>query len=158
MALELKPTRHVLSVHFAAVGEDIDLYYRPATTKERLAYSNDTMRREGKKLLMVQNVYPHQVRHGKKFLTGIPEGAFTVEGKFISSDPEAENYHPEWRDLLEEACPDALALVCQRVMSAASVSRDGDDIGLEYVEELDGPLPSESISTSPGATESGPSA
>jgi hypothetical protein len=158
MAFELKPTRHVLSVHFAATGEDIDLYYRPATTKERLAYTNDTVRREGKKVLMVQNTYPLQVRHGKKFVTGFPVGAFTVEGKPISSDPDAENYYPEWRELMEAACPESLALVCQRVMSAATVARDLDDGGLEFVEELDGPLASESTDTSPDATANAPSA
>ncbi|NDY57398.1 hypothetical protein G3N56_11665 [Desulfovibrio sulfodismutans] len=157
MAFELKPTRHVLTVHFAATGEDIDLYYRPAKPKERLAYSNATMRREGKKVLMVQNPYPLQVRYGKAFVTGFPDGAFTVEGKPVSSDPEAEGYYPEWRELMEEACPDALALVCQRVMSAATVARDLDDGGLEFVEELDGPLPTPSTGTSPDATENAPS-
>lgn len=158
MAFELKPTRHVLTVHFAATGEDIDLYYRPATTKERLAYSNDTMRREGQKVLMVQNAYPVQVRHGKKFVTGFEPGAFTVDGKVISSDPDAEDYYPEWRELLEEACPDALALVCRAVMQSATAARDLEGGGLVLVEELDGPLASESTATSPDATANAPSA
>ncbi len=158
MAFELKPERLALAVHFAATGEDIDLYYRTATTKERLAYSNATMRREGKKVLMVQNVYPLQVRYGKQFVTGFQEGAFTVDGVPISSDPAAENHYPGWKDLLEGACPDALALVCRAVINAASTARDLDDGGLEFVEEFDGPLPATSTGTSPDATESGPSA
>ncbi len=158
MPFELKPTRLVLAVHFAASGENLDLFYRAATTKERLAYTNDTMRREGKKVLMLQNLYPVQVRYGKKFVTGFEPGAFTVEGRPISSDPEAEEYYPEWRELLEAACPDALALVCRAVMNAASSARDEDDGGLELVEEFDGPLSSDSSDTSAPATESGPSA
>lgn len=158
MAFELKPTRLVLQVHFTASGDDIDLYYRTATTKERLAYSNATLRREKNRVLMIQNVYPVQVRFGKMWVTGFQEGAFTVDGKPISSDPEAENYYPEWRDLLEEANPDALALVCRAVVNAATTARDLDSGGLEFVEELDGPLPSESTATSPDATASVPSA
>ena len=99
-------------------GSEIVLYYRMPTTKERVAYTNESYQRKGRKL--INRSVETRLKFGLKILMGFREGDFErkVGGKWVpmSSDgPASENYYPEWKEHIEKYASDLVEHLAMRV-------------------------------------------
>lgn len=99
-------------------ASEIVLYYRMPTTQERIAYTNESYQRKGKKL--INRSVETRLKFGLKILVGFREGDFErrVDGKWVpmSSDgPPSENYYPEWKEHVEKYASDLVEHLAMRV-------------------------------------------
>jgi len=98
-------------------GTEILLYYRIPTTNERIAYTNESYQRKGRKLINRSVETRH--KYGLKILKGFREGDFErkVDGKWkpMSSDSASENYYPEWKTHIEKYASDLVEHLAMRV-------------------------------------------
>lgn len=91
-------------------GSKLTVYYRMPETEERLGYENESLKREGGKV--IQQLGPVRRKYGLAIITGIGEDCFGTikDGKPvpISSDPESEFYDKGWKELLEQQASDVV--------------------------------------------------
>ncbi len=131
--LELKPTRNVVEVTIH--GHKLELYYRTPTTKEIVAYNAARYVRQGKKILDRSLVA--RIEAGVKVLTGFAPGCMTVEGKPITADPKPPKdfkHCPEWKQLLVENFPVAVAAVGQVAFDSVQVPGQGAELKEDDIE------------------------
>lgn len=123
---ELKAvTNNVLKISDALTGETVELFYRMPTTAERVAFERSA--HQWKKNQFVDASAQARIEYGMKILTGFQDGAFAVDGRAISSDPEAENYYAGWKDLVKESAGDLVAALAAAVFQGARVTAAEDD-------------------------------
>lgn len=95
-------------------GGDIELYYRHPTTEERVAYSNQSIRREGDRL--VSHKTEARLQFGRAILTGIRPGDFqNLKGEDIASTPGDPGFCENWPDLVMEAGADLVEMLAAQV-------------------------------------------
>lgn len=98
-------------------GTEIVLLYRMPTTRERIAYTNESFQRKGRKL--INRAVQTRMKFGLAILEGFREGDFEAqisgEWKPIASDPGAENYNPTWKDHVEKYASDLIEYLAIRV-------------------------------------------
>lgn len=114
--------RNILVIHDPMSGTDIEVHYRPPTTRERVAYKAALFRKEGKKIVM--NVLPVRVEYALKVITGFRAGDFGYDGQPMSSEPGAAGYREDWKDLLKETAADILDAFSAAVFEGAKAVRD----------------------------------
>jgi hypothetical protein len=79
---------------------EVVLTYKNPSTSQRVDYSRELIDKTTGKI--VDNAEEIRVQKGKELCTGFIEGSFTVDDIKISSDPNSENYFPEWKGMIEE--------------------------------------------------------
>ena len=127
MARILGAGKNTLRINDNIGGGEIELYYRNPTTAERVAYSNESVSRSGRKVKM--SVGDTRAKYGPKILTGIREGDFVdAEGRPIASDEESPNYRPDWKDLISEHAGDLVQLLAASVFEAAAELAEDEDL------------------------------
>ncbi len=90
----------------AISGTEIQLHYRsPKASELQEFYSNSIYRRNSK---TVSNAVAARIAFALKIITGLRDGDFGIDGKPISSNPQSEDYFPEWKKLIEEKAADIL--------------------------------------------------
>jgi len=90
---------------------DVTFSHRLPTTKERIAFSNEKIRRVRNKVIFKEA--ETRIKYALMILKGIPEGHFerkTDDGKFVpvASDPESKNFYDKWKDVVYETGADLL--------------------------------------------------
>jgi len=120
MARRLSDEQNELTIRDNLSGTDIKLFYRMPTTKERIGYQNDSVRRENGRVQT--RTVETRIKYGHKILTGIREGDFEVlkDGKYVplSSDPASEFLDPAWKEHVKTHAADMLELLAARVFDA----------------------------------------
>jgi hypothetical protein len=104
--------------------------YRAATTEERIAYlSAQWERKDGK----IRNRRREALLDfGEMVILGFEEGYFRAkleDGtlRIISSDPQSQNYAPEWKEILRRLAPDIFEAVAEHVFETpAAIARQAD--------------------------------
>jgi len=131
--------KNKITINDVRSGTQIELYYKNPTTQQEIDYQAKAYKRKGKKFLVNTAV---KIRLGLDILTGFSEGAFGIDGKPISSDPDSPHYYPDWKELLVKSAAHILIAFATAVFDGTRVDSDltGD---LEYVaiEESDNDLP-----------------
>ncbi|MBW2591839.1 MAG: hypothetical protein JRE58_02345 [Deltaproteobacteria bacterium] len=98
-------------------GSEIVLLYRMPTTKERVAYTNESYQRKGRKV--INRTVETRMKFGLAILGGFREGDFErqVGGKYVpmSSDSASDNYFPEWKEHIEKYASDLVEHLALRV-------------------------------------------
>lgn len=144
MPYELNADRNVLTLSDKLAGGELEFYHRLPTNKERVAYDNAMVKRQGNKVVISKNLMLARAKFGAALLTGIRKGDFAVDGKVIASEPDDPAYYSSWRSLLLQKRPDLLAVIAGIVMDPVSQTakpelefefEEGDDI----LEDLDEP-------------------
>lgn len=91
-------------------GSKLTVFYRMPETSERLGYENESLKREGGR--MIQQLGTVRRKYGLAIITGIGEDCFGTlkDGKAvpISSDPESEFFDKNWKTLLEQQASDVV--------------------------------------------------
>lgn len=131
--LELKPTRNVVEVTIH--GHKLELYYRTPTTKELVAYNAARYVRQGKKIL--DRTLAARIEAGTKVLEGFAPGCMAVEGVPITSEakpPKEMKFYPEWKKLLVENYPLAVAVVGQVAFDCVQTSAQGAGLKEDDIE------------------------
>lgn len=98
-------------------GTEIVLLYRMPTTKERVAYANESFQRKGRKL--INRAVETRMKFGLNVLEGFREGDFErkvgAAWKPIASDSASDNYFPEWKEHVEKYASDLIEHLAIRV-------------------------------------------
>lgn len=98
-------------------GSEIVLYYNMPETSDRIAYTNESYQRKGRKL--INRSVETRLKFGFKILAGFREGDFErkVDGKWVpmSSDKNSDYYFPEWKDHVRKYASDLLEHLAMRV-------------------------------------------
>ena len=117
-------------------GEDLTVFYRMPTTKERSGYANESIKRQRNKVSV--RISETRRKYGKLILQGIKEGDFMVkkDGKLVplSSDEGSPNFDPGWKDKMEVFASDIIEALAATVFDA-SVRPVFDSEGTEDGEE-----------------------
>src|SRR3990170_758002 len=107
-----------------------------SATGQEVEFQRKTFRRRDRKNIspedIARNLAEIRVEFGLKVLTGFKDGDFGVDGKPISSDPESNNFYPEWKNLLREKAPRILSALAVGVFEGGRVQTpeeegDGED-------------------------------
>ena len=110
-------------------GSELEVYYRPPTTEERAAFSNESIQRTRNKLLF--RTAQARQKFGLKILSGIREGDFIVKkgGKDvpIASDAKSANYEANWKELMMKYAADIVELLAAHVFEASAEALNEDD-------------------------------
>lgn len=108
-------------------GSDIVFYYRMPTTAERAAYSNESFRRQGRKVKV--GIGETRQKYGLKILAGFREGDFELADHYkMSSDPASEFYNADWKEHIAKHAGDLVELLAIRVFDMpASVAAPDED-------------------------------
>lgn len=128
--------RNQIIINDARSGSKLVLYYRTPTPQEEVSYSSAVFRRKGKKVIINEG---KRIAIGKDILTGFQEGDFVVGKKKISSDPENENYRPDWKELFDKTARHLLRAVSIAVFEGTTAEMDNGDVEVEAVLEDDVP-------------------
>ena len=99
-------------------GTEIVLLYRMPTTQERVAYTNESYHRKGRKI--INRSVETRMKFGLKILAGFRDGDFErkmPDGKWepIASNSASGNYFPEWQDHIEKYASDLVEHLAIRV-------------------------------------------
>ena len=121
--------RNEIEIKDSRSGGSILLYYRNPTPEEQASYQARMIKRKGNKVQL--NLYPTRLEFGLKVITGFRPGDFGLGGKPISSDPSAENYREDWKEVLRAGAHDIVTTFGRAVFENASVEE-----GIE-IEEAD---------------------
>ena len=125
-------------------GEEIVLYYRHPTTKERVDYTNQGFRRVGGELVI--NKGETRMDYGLRIITGFKFGGFLDENKkAFASDPGHKDYRADWKDLLMDGGSDLVDLLAARVfdMSCSIATPVPDKVLAETVGKPAPPSPAD---------------
>jgi len=129
MPRALGETTNEVSIHDNLSNSPIVFRYRMPTTKERVAYDNESIQRKGKKIKMRQA--EARLKFGGMILTGFGPGDFTktVDGKNvpIASDPDHPNYDPDWKKRVMEEAADLVMLLAGHVFDIPAYIDDDDE-------------------------------
>jgi len=89
---------------------DVVLYYTPPTTKDRLEFQNNFIKRKGDTVEV--ELIDEQVELGLRLVTGFRKGDFErlVDGEWItfSSDKDDPDYFEGWRDWIRDFAADLI--------------------------------------------------
>jgi len=119
-------------------NSEIVLQYRMPTTPERVAYTNESFQRKGRKI--ISRPVETRLKYGLKILEGIREGDFEVKGPdgtwvVISSDPKSEHYFAGWKEHVEKYASDIVELLAIRVFDVPVQAAPEEDAEEETGEE-----------------------
>ena len=91
-------------------GTNIIFYHRTVNSSDRLRYKGLTIEKlnAGGKM---EDIVEEQLDFVLEFITGVSEGAFGVNNKPISSDPQNKNYYEGWKAVIREKASDLLETV-----------------------------------------------
>lgn len=132
MARRLGAELNTLKIQDNISGDEIEVYWRPPTTKERAAYANESIRRRGRKVRT--RVGEARQKYGLLIMSGIREGDFEVkqDEKWVplASDPESENYNAEWKNIVLRDAPDIVELLAAHVFDASAEVDESQGQGL----------------------------
>lgn len=116
---------------------DIEIYYRTPTTKERVDYSNECIRRKRNKI-DIRTAKARQ-KFGLKIIKGFKDGDFAIpsEGKNvpIASDSSSSNYRENWKELIAEYAMDIVETLAAYVFDTSTEIVDESDDTEEAEEE-----------------------
>lgn len=123
-------------------GTEIVLLYRMPTTKERIAYTNESYQRKGRKI--INRSVETRMKYGLAILGGFREGDFEKkmpDGKWepIASDSASEQYFPEWKAHVEKYASDLVEHLALRVfdMPVQTPEEASEENIKEQEEDLD---------------------
>lgn len=123
---ELKETTlNTIKVIDTISGDTCELYYRMPTTAERVAFERAA--HQWKKNRFVDASAEARIEFGMKILVGFKDGAFSVDGRPISSDPGAPNYYANWKNLARESAGDLVAALATAVFQGARIHDESED-------------------------------
>lgn len=132
-----------LKIHDNISNSDIVLYYRAPTTAERAAYTNELIRRKGRKVEFKQ--FETRLKYGLKILSGFREGDFEdkIDGRFapLASDPKSAHYAPDWKDRIQKNAPDIIEVFAAHIfegpaeVEAETLSESQDETEAEDAEK-----------------------
>ena len=129
MARRLGTERNTLKIQDNISGSDLEIYYRNPTTEERIAYSNESIRRKRNRVEF-QTAKARQ-KWGKKIMTGFRDGDFEIpEGRKyvpIASDPKSSNYRENWKDLVATYAMDVIETLAAYVFDTSTEIIDETD-------------------------------
>jgi hypothetical protein len=118
MARELNPTRNVLEIDDKISGSVLSIYYVMPSNPDRVAYSNAFFERKGSKVVAKADSLGIKASFGAKIVAGFEKGAFTLDGKIISSDSSDPDYFPDWKKFMSTSAMDVLAYLATTVFEA----------------------------------------
>src|SRR3972149_202529 len=114
-------------------GREFELYHRTPTTQEEVEFQRRTFRRRDRRNISpedtARNLAEIRVEFGLKIVTGFKDGDFGVDGKPISSDPESNNFYPEWKNLLRDKAPRILSALAVGVFEGGRVQTPEEEEG-----------------------------
>lgn len=126
-----------MSIQDKLSDSEIILYYRMPTTKERIGYTNASVKRQGSQVKM--QLGQARQKWGGQILMGFRTGAFEkdVGGEFVlfASDKSDPLYDPEWKKLIQEYAPDVIEALASRVFDAPVEVLDAEDMAGEGEDE-----------------------
>jgi hypothetical protein len=129
MARRLSDDLNTLNIRDNLSGSDIVFSYRMPTTKERIAYTNESFSRKGRKVK--SKVVETRIKYALQILQGIREGDFEIkkDGEFvtIASDPKSSHYIEEWKDHIKQHAADLLELLALQVFDAPASTVPEED-------------------------------
>jgi hypothetical protein len=106
----------------------IQLFYRTPTTSERGKYSNESVQRIRNKTVF--RLVETRQKFGMAILTGFRDGDFEIEKEGqpvpIASEPNSENYYPDWREVIEKHASDLVQMLAAHVFESPAEVMDGD--------------------------------
>lgn len=136
MPRELKPSDHnVFKFKDPTCGDELHIYYRTPTTKERISFKTESFVRKGKKF--INKVHEKRQEYALKIITGFRDGDLTIDRKPIGPN------HKGWKELIEETCGDILDLIAMAVFEGIDPN-DNIEVGFDEGEEVEDeeiPLP-----------------
>ena len=126
--------KNELIINDALSGDQLGLYYRMPTTKERQGYLDAAVKRVKNKVTL--HHAEARMKYGMSILVGIREGDFMrmKEGKAVpmSSDPLSPDFYEGWKQEMEDGCGDL-------IMALAGVVFDGGaDVAQPDAEDIAG--------------------
>lgn len=124
-------------------GSEIVLFYRMPTTEERIAYTNESFQRKGRKV--ISRAVETRMKFGLKILEGFREGDFeikTTDGWLpISSDSESRCFKKDWKEHIKKYASDLIEHLAIRVfdLPVQAAEEDTEDRGqrTEGSEDID---------------------
>lgn len=130
---ELCAERNVMEIRDELAGAVHEFYYRMPTTKERMQFQAGLWERKGKKI--VSKALAQQLKYGLLILTGIKTGTLSAAGKPLSTTPGEEGYREDWKKLLENGCPELVALLARTVFEGAALSTGNSELQFAVADE-----------------------
>lgn len=95
------------------------LYYRRPTSTEHAAYAASAAQRRGGKI--INRMIETRLKFGARVLTGFQKGTFGFQGQAIASEPEDQDFYPDWKNLLVKAVPDIVAAIGREAFEGTQV-------------------------------------
>lgn len=127
MARILGTERCVLRLLDNLSGSHIEFGYRPPTTKERAAYTNEQVQRRGNRLRTLLG--EARQRYGLRILLDIRDGDFMImdKGKAVplSCRPGSEGYREDWKDQVLEHASDLVEILAAQVFEGSAMVDEG---------------------------------
>ena len=144
MPREIKSNdRNEIKLDDIVTGEEVTLFYRTPTTKERLVYDASSFEKKGGKIISL--VHQTRQKFGLKILTGFKKGCLACDGKLISSDPQDPDYYAEWKNEFQNTCGDLIkfmAVVVFEGVQLAGGSEEPEPMNdEESIEEVEDAVP-----------------
>lgn len=91
-------------------GTNIIFYHRTVIASDRLSYKSLTIEKLNAGVKM-EEIAEQQLDFILEFITGVSEGAFSINNKPISSDPKSKKYYEGWKSVIREKASDLLETV-----------------------------------------------
>ena len=124
-----KNDRNEITFDIKNSPDSITLYYRDPESSERLMYQKKLFKTDKNKIKDVSA--QTRIEFGTRILTGIKDGCVSYDGKPLSSDPQNENYNPNWKNILVEAVPHLVASMAFNVFEGFALASDNMQIELD---------------------------
>lgn len=112
-------------------GTTITLFYSLPTNTQRLGYQNSSVERKAGRI--INHTVEARQKYGLEILTGVKAGDLEVqEGEDwvpLITDPKADGYREDWKDVVLEQASDLVELLAAQVFDvSARISKDqGED-------------------------------
>lgn len=114
-----------------ASASKLAVYYSTPTSSQVRAYRQASLKKKGNRVVF--DNFDAAVKYGLEIMTGFDDGAFGIDGKPISSDPESPMYYPEWKDLLRDTAIDVILAVAAVAFDGVRAGVGDVDIGEEVL-------------------------
>lgn len=137
---------NTLTIHDKISNEDLELYYRTPTTKERVNYFTNLFKPAGSGKYKINTDF--KLKTALDILVGIGEEQFGgPDGKPISSNPKSPYYTDKWKTLILDHAGEILSVLADVVFDNLSVVTTKESLFVDPPTEEETPLPLEPCST-----------
>lgn len=111
-------------------NDSVAFYFSLPTASQVVGYQNKVYVTENRKVKIDGN---QKINAALEVITGFEDTGYFLDekGKPFSSNPKADNYREDWKELVKRLAPDLLLAAAQEIFEGARASKEGSKDFLE---------------------------